>query len=239
MMNYPENTIQYYEPRWWVNDGKRKIQAGRLIQAYLPHVHLVPWSLVPEDRGEDPTDHKKVRYSMKELKLTTRRDLQTLPAAAFPLHDQEIVLAYRGKRRPALVIYAGEDEIPPSLKKRLVKWQISPTALVIPYYGVEKTTKRAGFLKEFVERVKTAEYPSYYWDKLPISNKEKKGSICMLKHILPLGKHHNSIECTPFRLSKEALKVIYEWISWLFEGKMDPDGLLKLFREDLLEISNI
>ena len=64
-MRYADNTIQSFEPEWWLEDGKRVIQPGRLVKVVLPHIHLVPWSLVPEGRGEDTTDHTKVRYTMK------------------------------------------------------------------------------------------------------------------------------------------------------------------------------
>jgi len=233
-MKYPENTIQYFEEVWWVHDEKKRIQPGRLVWAYMPYIHHVPWTLVVHGRGDDPTDHTKVRFSIKPLKLTTPRDRQMLPAAAFPLGDQEIVLTWRAKRRPGLVIYAGEEHASP-LVARLARWQKVPTAIIVPYFGASQEN-RAGFPKEFVERVKAAEYPNFYWDKLPISNREKEGSICKLDFAFPFGKHHDSLECTSYRLSADALTIIHEWMRWLFSGYMDPNGFLKLYRDELLEM---
>lgn len=239
MMKYPDNTIQSYENEWWIEDNRKVIQPGRLVRVVLPHIHLVPWTLIPEDRGKDPTDHKKVRYSMKELKLTNRRELASLPPAAFPLNNDEHILAYRGKKRYALVIYSGEDNLPVPIKEITVKWQKSPMVFVVPYYGAEKTVKRVGFPKEFIERVKMAEFPNFYWDLLPFSGSDPGGSICKLDHIYPLGKHHDSIECLPYKLSPNAFGYILEWLRWLIEDVMDPDGFLRTIREELIAIEKI
>ena len=77
-MNYADDTIQSYVSSWWIEDKTRDYRRGRLIKAYLPHVHQVPFTLIPEGRGQDPTDHTKIRYTMKELKLLEKRDLSTL-----------------------------------------------------------------------------------------------------------------------------------------------------------------
>jgi len=175
---------------------------------------------------------------MKELKLLEKKELSTLPAAALTFPEGEIVLAYRGKKRPALILSSGRDAIDPALIKGKPKWQSSPTALVAPFYGVQQG-KRAGFSEEFVNRVKMAEYSNFYWDQLPIPEGEKKGSICRLDHILPIGKHHDSVEFTPHCLSNEALDYIKEWLRWLFEGSLDPKGLLWYVREELIKIDMI
>ena len=173
------------------------------------------------------------------MKLVTKKDLSTLPAAAFPLSDGEHILAYRGKQRYALVIFSGEDVIPESLRKIILKWQKAPMAFVVPYYGAEKSNSRVGFPKEFIERVKMAEYPNFYWDILPYPGSDPKGSICKLDHLYPLGKHSDSMECMPYRLTDAAFNYIVEWIRWLIEGVLDPDGLLRMVREELLKIEKI
>jgi len=45
-------------------------------------------------------------------------------------------------------------------------------------------------------------------------------SILRLDHIQPIGKHHESIELTDYRLGEEALDIIDEWITWLITGKL-------------------
>ena len=238
MMNYADDTIQSYVSSWWIEDKTRDYRRGRLIKAYLPHVHQVPFTLIPEGRGQDPTDHTKIRYTMKELKLLEKRDLSTLPAAALVIPEGEKILAFRGKKRPALIISTGGGEIPKNLKKGKPAWQTAPTVLVVPYYGVEQNQKRAGFNGEFIERVKKAEYPNFYWEKLPIPGDGGKGSICRLDHILPLGKHHDSIEFTEYCLSDMAMEIINQWLRWLIE-KFEPDGDLQYLRESLIKIQEI
>lgn len=238
-MTYAKNTVQYYAKDWWITDDHRDFRTGRLVKAILPHVHLVPFTLVSAGRGDDPTDHRRARYSMRELKVLDQKTLPTLPAASLTFPEGDSVLAYRGKKRPALIISSGGGEIPNELREGKPKWQTDPLITVAPYYGAEQKSMRAGFHKKFIERVKQAEYPNFYWDRLPTPGSEPGGSICRLDHVLPLGKHHDSVEFTRYCLSDEAVGLIHEWLRWLFEGLMDPNGLLKLIREDLRKIEKI
>jgi len=237
-MNYTDDTAQAYVSPWWITDNKRDFRRGRLIKAFLPHVHQVPFTLIPTGRDEDPTDHSKIRYTMKELKLLDKNDRSLLPASALVVPEGENILAFRGKKRPALIISSGGDEIQKNLRKGKPAWQTAPTILVVPYYGVAQDGKRAGFSEPFVERVKKAEYPNFYWDRLPITGESKKGSICRLDHILPLGRHHDSVEFTEHCLSEEAMEIMSQWLRWLIE-KILPDGDLLYLREELLKIQEI
>lgn len=237
-MNYADDTIQAYIQRWWIEHKNNDFRRGRLIHAFLPHVHQVPFTLIPKGRDEDPTNHTKIRYTMKELKLLEKEDLSTLPAAALTVPEGEKILAFRGKMRPALIISSGGKDISRNLIKEKPKWQTAPTILVVPYYGAERSGQRAGFRKEFVDRVKKAEYPNFYWDKLPISGEGTEGSICRLDHIFPLGKHHDSVKFTQHCLSEEAMTIIDEWLHWLIED-IEPSGDLQTVREGLLEIEKL
>jgi len=237
-MKFADDTIQSYISSWWITDKNHDYRRGRLIKAHLPHVHQVPFTLIPTGRGEDPTDHTKIRYTMKELKLLDKHDMSFLPAAALVVPEGEKILAYRGKKRPALIISSGGDEIPKQLRIDKPAWQTTPMILVVPYYGAEQKEKRAGFNEVFIERIKKAEYPNFYWDKLPIPGEGDKGSICRLDHILPLGRHRDSVEFTEHCLSEAAMEIIYQWLSWLIgEGK--PSGNLEYLRENLMKIQEI
>jgi len=238
-MKYADDTIQAYVSPWWITNKKKDFQRGRLIKAPLPHVHQVPFTLIPKGRGDDPTNHSQIRYTMKELELTAKRNLSSLPAAALTLYEGEIVLGYRGKYRPAFIVSSGGEEIPEDLTAGKPAWQTTPTILVAPYYGVERNLKRAGFNKEFVERVKRAEYPNFYWDMLPIPGSDSDGSICKLDHILPLGKYYKSVEFTEHCLSDEALEMIDQWLTWLFSGIEPYEGDFQYLRENLREIQEI
>jgi len=237
-MNYADDTIQAYVSPWWITDNKRDYRRGRLIKAHLPHVHQVPFTLIPTGRGDDPTDHSKIRYTMKELKLLDKNERSLLPAAALVVPEGENILAYRAKKRPALIISSGGDEISDSLRRGQPMWQTTPTILVIPYYGVALNGKRAGFPEEFVQRVKKAEYPNFHWDRLPILGEQEKGSICRLDHILPLGRHHDSVEFTEYCLSELAMEIMSQWLRWLVEEVL-PQGNLQYLREGLMKIQEI
>ena len=60
-------------------------------------------------------------------------------------------------------------------------------------------------------------------------------SILRLDHIQPIGKHHESIELTDYRLGEEALDIIDEWITWLITGKLVKDGYVDMARKDFIE----
>jgi hypothetical protein len=101
------------------------------------------------------------------LKLLDQKNLPTLPAPGLTFPEGDTILAYRGKKRPALIISSGGGDIPDKLRIGKPRWQTDPLITVAPYYGAEQSEKRAGFHRKFIKRVKRAEYPNFYWDRLP------------------------------------------------------------------------
>ncbi|WP_206675604.1 hypothetical protein [Solimonas terrae] len=97
----------------------------------------------------------------------------------------------------------------------------APTMLVAPYYGAEKTARRAGYNQAFVDRIRHCEYPQYLWDKLPLDGSDE--SILRLDHMQPIGCHYNSHRVCEFRLSDEALEIVDTMLDWTLKGKL-PDG---------------
>ncbi len=79
-------------------------------------------------------------------------------------------------------------------------------------------------------------YPQYMLDILPIKSKNTVESFLRLDHIQPLGKHHNSIELTEYRLSGDALKIFDEWLSWLIYGGLDDDSELYYLKSELARL---
>ncbi len=77
-------------------------------------------------------------------------------------------------------------------------------------------------------------YPQFVWDKLPIAGAEE--SIVRLEHIQPVGKHHDSIELTRYRLGEEAIDILDEWLGWLFLGDLDEDSVLYCFRSEIANL---
>ena len=93
---------------------------------------------------------------------------------------------------------------------------------------------RSGFNAEFVQRVRRCEYPNFLWDKLPVRGAEE--SILRLDHIQPVGRHHETIEVSPYRLGQDALMILDDWLEWLVLGSFSEENLLRGLREDLLEL---
>ncbi len=106
--------------------------------------------------------------------------------------------------------------------------------LVAPYYGGDQDATRSGWHEPLVERIRKLEFPQYMLDSLPVTGKKvTRQSILRLDHIMPIGKHHNSYQLGPVRLSEEALALLDDWLVWLATGKLSTNTLLGLAREDL------
>ena len=72
MMRYPDDAIQEYVSSWWIKDDSKDLRRGRLIKAFVPHVSLVPVTLIPKGRSE-PTDHTFVEYKLEPLQIHKKR----------------------------------------------------------------------------------------------------------------------------------------------------------------------
>jgi len=231
---YPEDSIQNMIGAWWVEDSSFEFRRGRLIKAFLPHVDQIPKQLTVVGRVE-ATNHTHANFKIEPLRMKQPPRKPGLPVAALPAFENEVNAIYRAKKRPALIVSEGGAEVEKQLTLGKPKWQTAPTVLVAPYYGVTEGGARAGFRPEFVRRVRRCEYSQFMWDRLPIGGSTTE-SILRLDHIQPVGRHHEAMEFTPYRLSEDALDILDEWLSWLISGDFSDDSLLPFFRQ---EIENI
>lgn len=236
---YPEDSVQFmlHPSQWWDEDETHDYGRGRLVKAFIPHVDQVPKTLTAIGRSE-PTDHAHAHVKIEPFRIRTHRKIPGLPVAALPLYDNEVHTVYQAKKRPALIICEGGPAVEKALTLGKPKWQTSPTLLVAPYYGVDEGYTRAGFNPEFIKRVRRCEYPQFMWDKLPIGGSTKE-ALLRLDHIQPVGRHHDSIELTKYRLSEDALNILDDWLGWLIEGCFDEDSYLYALREEILSIFKI
>ncbi len=230
----PDDSIHALIGEWWTTDEDRGLARGRLVRAFVPHVDQVPLEVIPEGRDE-PTDHTTAKVRIAPLNVRRPSALPHLPVAVLPQFPGEHRVAYRGKIRPALVLSTGGADVPSALRVGGAPWQTSATVLVAPYYGVERTDRRAGWSPQFVARIRRAEYPQYAWDLLPLG--EVRESILRLDHLQPVGRHQNAFDWTPHRLSKEALAIIDEWLGWLLRGELSDDCVLALFRREVRSVT--
>lgn len=236
-MRYPSDSLQAFVSPWWTLDQKRDLRRGRLIWAFLPHVSLVPVTLIPIGRTDDPTNHNLIRYQTRPLQIHSRTPLPKLPPAAFPDIPGEVYSVYRAKKRPALIISVGGPDLRAEVYGRdKPRWQTDPTILVAPYYGALQSLQRAGFSTELVKRARRGEYPNFSWDMLPLGGSSPEGSILRFDHIQPIGRHHDSYEHTDHCLSEKAMVFIDDWIRWLFEGILPESSDLFYLREELLKL---
>lgn len=234
---FPDDSIQYIVGEWWIEEKPSEPTRGRLIRAFLPHVDQVPKQLTATGRP-DPTDHTRADYIIEPLRISQPTKRTSLPVAALPAFEREVNAVYRAKKRPAIVICEGGDEVDRLLTLGKPKWQTGPTILVAPCYGGDEDAARAGFNPEFVKRVRQCEYPQFIWDRLPIGGSTTE-SLVRLDHIQPIGRHHDSIELTSYRLSDAALMILDEWLLWLFRGYFDEDSLLFEFKREREKIDDI
>lgn len=230
---YPDDSVQNMVGDWWIKDDSSNYRRGRLIKAFLPHTDQIPKHLIATGRSE-PTDHVNANFSIEPLRIGQPQKKTVLPVAALPAFENEIHAVYRAKKRPAVIICEGGEDVDRKLILGKPKWQTSPTILVAPYYGVDEGEKRAGFNPEFIMRVRRCLYPQFIWDRLPISGANE--SILRLDHIQPVGKHHDTIEFTNYRLSEDAITIFDEWLNWLLYGDFTEGSLLLYFKQATQQI---
>ncbi|MCI5219390.1 MAG: hypothetical protein D3914_09415 [Candidatus Electrothrix sp. LOE2] len=235
-MTYPDGSLQKYfdNHSWWEKTNEKQPSFGRLIWAFVPHVDIIPKSLLPTGRAEEEaSNHSKVSYEIADLRINSHFQKNSLPAAILPCYQGECYTIHRSKKRPVLLISDGGPDIPKQLRSSMKpSWHTNPTLLVAPYYGVLKK----GFSKwyePFVERIKRCEYPQYLWDTLPIPS-DTESSILRFDHIQPIGKHNDSYELTEYTLKEDVVYLLNEWIDWLITGEVDRDSVLNEIRNDLL-----
>ncbi len=230
---YPDDCVQsIIQPTdWWVNNEERELCRGALIFAFAPHVDQVPYTFEPVGRT-DANRHDNAVFRVAPLKVNQPLKKTDLPVAAMPLFAGEVWAAYRAKKRPCLVIGSNNPAVDQALIKGTPKSSTAPTVLVVPYYGVDRNGRRAGYKPEFVERVRHCEYPQFLWDCLPITGGPDE-SILRLDHLQPIGAHYNSYKLSEFKLSDDALEIVDELLHWLIWGGVYKDSLIALYREEI------
>jgi len=233
MPDYPDDSIQQIpDSDWWEKDESKQLCRGALVRTYAQFFSEVPFEIAAA-RAE-PTEHNQATLEVRPLHVGGKRTTaETLPVAGLPrLAGAESFLAYRGKRRPCLVIGTPSG---PEIEKKLIRGGLSSLrhrfVLVAPYYGVEPE-RRAGCPPAFAERIRHAQYPQFFWDILPMARGEV--SILRLDQIHPVGEHHQSFEHYGYRLSDDALKIVDEWLNWHLYDVLG-DGL-SFFRELIEDI---
>lgn len=231
MKTYPLDSVQNIVSFWWVEDDKAELKRGSLIYAFLPHVDQVPHTLIPVGR-KDPIQHKEALIRIEPLHIKKGHPKPTLPVAALPLYERELWTVYRAKKRPCLVLGTEQRQVDTDLRKDMPKSLTSPTLLVAPYYGADKDGTRSGYHPELVERIRHAEYPQFFWDKLPLQG--PKESILRFDHIQPVGLHYDSYEHSGYRLSDDAVELIIDdWLTWVFYGGLPDDSFILDYQNEL------
>ena len=232
---FPETCLQYYCDPWWVEAQDRQLRRGRLIWAFLAHIDQQPYRLVPESRSKS-TEHGSAEFRMEALLGQAISTGPRLPVAGLPQYEGEVYLVQRAKRRPALVLSTGGDDVPKSVRTGSARHQTNPTILVAPYYGVDASGSSGGWRPDFVERIRRCEYPQYMWDRLPFGS--RKESVLRLDHLQPIGKYGKSFEVSDYELDREALLVVDEYLRWLLLGGFPGgDSVLGDIRDTFLKTS--
>ena len=227
---YPDDSVQNLCGQWWEETDEPRLEYGRLVKAFLPHVDQQPSVLVAQGRT-DPEAHREADFEIQPLRGNTPPPEAYLPVAGLPTYPGEVRIIQRAKKRPALVLSASGAEIESRLKTGSARYLTNRSVLVAPYYGADRSGKRGGWKTEFVQRIRRAEYPQYAWDALPIGGVSE--SILRLDHVQPLGESAQAMEVTPYRLTADAAVVVEEWLSWFRTGELSGDGVLAYFRGEM------
>jgi len=230
---YPEDSVQAFVDNWWTEATSTEVTRGRLIRALVLYPDQKPYRILPEGRGEDVADHSRARLKVEPFAFDKPSRGEGLPVAGLPLHPGESFLASRGKIRPCVVLSTGGTPVEKNLRRGGAGWQSAGTLLVAPYYGADPDGSRGGWNPEFVKRIRRAEYPQYMWDQLPLSGSTE--SILRFDHVFPIGQDPASYRVTDFVLSSQALRLIDDWLDWLFEGMVDSGSELAYLATNLRE----
>jgi hypothetical protein len=231
---YPDDCIQsVVGGDWWLKNEDRTLCRGALIVAFSPHVDQVPYSFEPVGRKEADR-HSDAVVKVSPLKVDQPLQQADLPVAAMTLHHGEVWAAYRAKKRPCIVVGMPGARVDKLLVRGTANSATAPTMLVVPSYGVQRNTNRAGYPPEFVERVRHLEYAQFLWDKLPESD-DTPESIIRLDHLQPVGTHYSSFKITGWKLGNAGLNVIDDLLSLLMQGGVPADSLVNMYRELIKE----
>jgi len=228
---YPTDSVQNIVSSWWEEVSETRLKRGSLIFAFVPHVDQIPHTLTPIGR-KNATQHEEAKVRISPLRIKDGRPKPSLPVAALSLYDGELWTVYRAKKRPCLVLSTGQPKVENSIRRDMPKKLTSPTILVAPYYGADKDGRRSGYNTELVERIRHAEYPQLFWDKLPIRG--PKESILRFDHIQPVGSHYYAYEHSGYTLSDDAVKLIIDdWLTWVFYGGLPEESFILDYQKDV------
>jgi len=230
---YPDDSIQNLCGDWWEKTNEHRLEYGRLVKAFLPHVDQQANVLVAQGRT-DPEAHQEADFEIQPLRANNPPREAYLPVAGLPTYPGEVRIVQRAKKRPALVLSASGTEVESRLKTGAARYLTNRSVLVAPYYGADRSSKRGGWKLEFVQRIRRAQYPQYAWDSLPIDGVSE--SILRFDHIQPLGENAQAMEVTPYRLTTDAAEIVEEWLSWFRTGELNKDGVLAYFRAEMSHV---
>ena len=221
--DYPEDSIQHWTGDWWVPCPGKALTFGSLVWSYVPYFEQVPFQLAAARK--QPDDHSTAVVEVRPLFAKQRiNPADALPVAALPglpgLRGAHSWLLFRAKKRPCLVLCDPATSLPETGQVgEMAKSSAAQYALVAPFYGVEQVG-RAGYEAPFVEQIKHAVYPQWFWDQLPVGDEDE--SLMLLDQAHPLSVHHQVYEHTGFALSPSGRDVIRDWLHWfLGEGVSD------------------
>lgn len=222
MPSFPEDSIQNMTDVWWEEDQTKQICRGTLIWTYVQFFSQVPYELTAE--RIEAENHGSAILKARPLHAGGRRsDAPSLPVAGLPrLDGADCFIANRAKKRPCLVLGAVDQQaIERSLTHGMAKGATHEFFLVAPYFSVGQQG-RSGYNPPFVRRVMHAAFSRFFWDLLPGGQGHE--SILRFDQVQPVGFHYQAYEHFGYRLSREALCLIDEWMDWLIYGR-DGDNL--------------
>lgn len=136
-MTFPDDSIQasIAPSPWWIKHEENQLERGCLVAAFIPHVDQIPYTIIPKGRKQ-AEEHGTAEVEIKPLEIKKPRHYSSLPVAAMPIFDNEILTAYRAKKRPCLVLGTEAPHVEDTYRRGMPK-----RSKVFTKYGVALSVK--------------------------------------------------------------------------------------------------
>jgi hypothetical protein len=181
----------------------------------VPDVNEVP--LVLDLKRSDPRDHTSVEFELTQVadKHFRSRD-DRLPVKLINLGDTEELIAAKGKRRPAVVlfeVYACDLSGIAQPAKRIAKALEKNSFVLAPMYSCATAMDPGTFMPEVVARIRALRYPHLACLPRLGVNTPEPGEIIRLDRLCVA---HLSRGTTPsgHRLHKEVFQLVIDQLIW-------------------------
>jgi hypothetical protein len=227
--------LSYFDSNYFTTlaEPLKGLQLGQLVFVPVPNLDVHP-NVIEATR--DGTSHKAAtaRWTTLSDRHFTRRDGKELPILYFNLGATEEVVAYKAKRRPAVVVGMGSTLIGgiPGLPPHQEEGRV----VVAPIYGIRSAEDPKGFSERLSDRIAHLLYQQYF----PLAAWRENRSDCTFGGSLDAGvvrfdrlqfvtPHAPSCRPRSIRVTDDVLALMHGML-WLYLHAQPTEGLDEMRR---------